>query len=144
MQEWCQTQSCRERASSTVSRCFGGVLCRKHDKFDEIVTFHLFSGPLASRLQTCLDVPQPLVQKTNFTAVANGPAREKPTDHDARGLELVHVLQDEDLHLLCPQRHIGAGGVLLDGGGVPPRERQVVQAVFRNGGGVCQPGPAAV
>ena len=123
---------------------FSRGLCREPDESDGITTFRLFSEELALGLQTCLNIPQPLVQKADFSRIADGPAGQEPADHDPRGLQFVHVLQDEDFHLLRPQGHIGAVGVLLDGGGVAPGQGQILQAMLRDGGGVCQPGPAAV
>ena len=58
---------------------------------------------LALRLQTRLNVTQSLVQKPDFPGVADGPARQESADHDPGGLELVHVLEDEDFHLLARQ-----------------------------------------
>ncbi len=65
-------------------------------------------------------------------------------DDKAGGFQLVHVLQDEDLHLLRPKGNVVGDGVALDRLSVAQRERQIVEPVLGEGGGVGKPGPAAI
>src|SRR5687768_2517827 len=44
-----------------------------------------------------LKLLQPLLEKAQLRGIGNFAARQQATQHDARGLELVHVLEDEDL-----------------------------------------------
>src|ERR1044072_6817127 len=87
---------------------------------------------------------QPLLEKADFRRVVDPPALEEAHDHGLGGLELVYVLEDEDLHLLCPRRDVRVGGVALDRARVAQRERQVVEAMLRQERGWGEPGAAPV
>src|SRR5215213_10307195 len=83
-----------------------------------------------------------LLEEGDLRRVGDPSAREQPAQHDARGLELVHVLEDEDFHLPRPERHVGRGGAALDGRRVTARERQVVQPVLGEQRRMREPRPA--
>src|SRR6185312_7149895 len=109
------------------------------DTFDDSSTFQR----LALSLKTRLERVQTLPQETTFFRVADTPGGEHPAKHDASRLELVHVLQDEDLHLFCPERDRRIGDEPLELRGIASRERQVVQPMLGKERGVSQRRPAA-
>src|SRR2546425_1818581 len=106
-------------------------------------TFHwFFSRRAASRSR--LQLFQPLIQESQFGRVLDGPALEVPPDDQAGGFQLVHVLEDEDLHLLRPEGNVVGDGVALDRLSVAERERQIVEPVLGDGGRMGEPGPATI
>src|SRR5574339_1314316 len=80
--------------------------------------------------QSGLELLEALLEKTQLGRIGELAALEQARDQDLGRLELVHVLEDEDLHLQCPGRHARAARVALERLGVAPRERQVFQAVL--------------
>src|SRR5438105_9742119 len=86
--------------------------------------------------QPGLELLEPLLEKPQLRRVVDPAALQKIPEHDFCRLELVHVLQDEDLHLLRPQRHLRVGGVALHGLRIAKRERQVAKAMLRHQRGV--------
>src|SRR3954447_6479455 len=90
------------------------------------------------------ELDQPLFEKADFGRIVNPAALEQADDHRACRLELVHVLQDEDLHLLGPRRNVGVGGVALHRLGVAEREWHIVEAMLREERGMREPWPAPV
>src|SRR4051812_13458314 len=62
-----------------------------------------------------LEFPQVQLEVAGLFRVPEGAAFQEAAEHDLGRLELIHVLEDEDLHLPRPQRHPGhAAGALLD------------------------------
>src|SRR5207244_5899148 len=59
-------------------------------------------------------------------------AFEQAAQKDTRGLELVHVLEDEDLHLSRPERYVRRTRVAVDRRCVAARKGQVVQADMKD------------
>src|SRR5204862_4333679 len=86
----------------------------------------------------------PLPEETDLRRIVDSAVLEEANDHGAGGLELVHVLEDENLHLLRPRRNVRVRGVLLHGPGVAQRKRQVVEAMLREQRGVREPWPSTV
>src|SRR3954468_12353221 len=90
------------------------------------------------------ELEQPLFEKADFRRIVNPAALEQADDHRACRLELVHVLQDENLHLLRPRWHVRVGGVALDRLSVAQGKRQVMKAMLREKRAVREPGPMPV
>src|SRR3954469_8126109 len=90
------------------------------------------------------ELDQPLFEKTDFRRIVNPAALEQADDHRACRLELVHVLQDENLHLLSPRWHVRVGGVALDRLSVAQGKRQIMKAMLREKRTVREPGPTPV
>src|SRR5438874_3226541 len=61
-----------------------------------------FDGLLRAARAPALELLELLAQEARFVGVVDRPAFEHAPEHDAGGLELVHVLEDEDLHLPRP------------------------------------------
>src|SRR6266852_3433504 len=93
---------------------------------------------------TRLQLVESLLEESGLGGIADGPFCEQPADHDLRRLQLVQVLEDEDLHLLGPQRDVLRSRVVVDRRGVPARKRQVPQPVLGKDRGVGKPRPAPV
>src|SRR5262249_34392267 len=110
---------------------------RKHDKSVETSTSPSARNPR-------LELLEALAQETQLGGIVDGAALEHAAEHDSRGVELVHVLENEDLHLARPERHVRGARVLLQGGSVAPGERQIAQAVLGEERGVREPRPSAV
>src|SRR6185369_12526215 len=77
-----------------------------------------------------LELPQPPFEETPLVRVLDVPMLQQPAEEDARGLQLVHVLQDEDLHVPRPRRHIARGARAVDRGGIAQRQGQVLQPML--------------
>src|SRR4051812_37074556 len=77
----------------------------------------------ASSARAPLQLPHAPAEKTRLRRIGDLPALEETTEQDARSLELVHVLEDEDLHLARPQRHVGGVRMTGDRGRIAARER---------------------
>src|SRR5260221_11217306 len=90
--------------------------CRIIDKSVDGPT--LFGGTGGRLALPRLELFEALAQEPRFVGVAHGAALEQPAEHDARRLELVHVLEDEDLHLPRPERDVDRSRVALDRGAV--------------------------
>src|SRR6266853_3796486 len=106
-------------------------------------TFHWFS-PRSPAGRSCFQLFQALVKESQFGRVLDGPVLEVPPDDQAGGFQLVHVLEDEDLHLLRPEGNVVGDGVALDRPSVAERERQIVEPVLGDGGRMGEPGPATI
>src|SRR5438067_1688701 len=98
----------------------------------------LSPGPTSAALQAPLKLAQASLQEPRLFRVLDRPAVEQAAQKDAGGLELIHVLEDEDLHLSRPERDVGRARVAVDGGGIAAGEREVLQAVLGNERGVRQ------
>src|SRR5712691_8553405 len=106
-------------------------------------TFHWFF-PLGPAGRSCFQLFQALIQESQFGRVLDGPALEVPPDDEAGGFQLVHVLEDEDLHLLRPEGNVVGDGVALDRSSIAQGKRQIMKPVFGDGGGMGKPGPATI
>src|SRR3989449_10388755 len=83
--------------------------------------------PFRPASDTRLQLVESLLEEAGLGGIADGPFCEQPADHDLRRLQLAHVLEDEDLHLLGPQREVLRSRVAVDRRGETARERQVPQ-----------------
>src|SRR5947199_396090 len=93
--------------------------------FRQIIDNRVRPSTLLLRLspQPLLQVLESLGEEARLRRVADLAARQEAAQHDARGLELVHVLEDEDFHLARPQRDLGRARIAIDGRGVATRKR---------------------
>ena len=71
-------------------------------------------------------------------------ARKQTPKQYPGGFIFAHVLPQKNVHLLCPVRDAGSSGVLGQCLSVLERERQIVESVLRDDGGMRQPSPAMV
>src|SRR6266850_4841972 len=121
----------REYLQANSSKC--RQICRALDR-------------LAARLrgEPPLQLLEALAQEAGFRGVVDSAALEQAAEKNASRLELVHVLEDEDLHLLRPERHIGRTGMAVDCRRIAARERQIVQPVLGEERRMREPRPAPV
>src|SRR5689334_21322608 len=91
-----------------------------------------------------LQVLEPLGEESRLGRIADLAAREEAAEHDARRFELVHVLEDEDLHLPRPQRYVGRARVAVDRRGIASCERKIVQPMLGEEGRLGERLPAVI
>src|SRR3954464_6257743 len=110
--------------STSKQRLRAGTGCRVVE-----ISTNLSGRATSAARGPLLELLQAAGEELGLLRVGDGAALEQSAEHDAGPFELVHVLEDEELHLPRPQRHAGRARLALDGRRIAPRERQVLQAV---------------
>ena len=77
-----------------------------------------------------------LIQELELGRILYGAALQVASDDEAGGLQLVHVLQNEDFHLLRPKGNVFGYRILLNRMGVAAGKRQIVEPMLGQGGSV--------
>src|SRR3954471_16362651 len=91
-------RGCRE-SITTPKQCLTRVC---ESGFVQIPTRLSNFRRLARRRPPRFELFQPVGEEARLGRIADRAARQQSAEHDAGGLELVHVLEDEDLHVLRP------------------------------------------
>src|SRR5690348_10429150 len=114
-------------------------VCPRRRRRNPDTVSRLPTSPTGGSLLHLLQSPG---QELRLARVLDVAAGEHATEQDTRGLELVHVLENEDFHLPRPEGHVRRARVAVDRRGIAAGERQVLQPVLGEQGGMRQRGPA--